>query len=213
MLPQASKVFLARMRVFWKPMFQGRYLLLTNTVTCGGMLALGDWLQQSWVIYKDPNKVRDWKRTGCMFAVGAALGPCMHYWYQWLDRLYAGRAMKTVAKKVLIDQLVGSPTIWFFFFMGMSITEGNTAAEGLEEFKEKFWEFYKADWCVWPPAQMINFYFLPPKFRIVYMNFITLGWDVYISYLKHRGQDKGQSSPVVLESSSVEVLQKALPPP
>lgn len=26
----------------------------------------------------------------------------------------------------------------------MSITEGRTAAEGLEDFKEKFWEFYKA---------------------------------------------------------------------
>lgn len=53
-----------------------------------------------------------------MFAVGTALGPCMHYWYQWLDRLYAGRAMKTVTKKVLIDQLIGSPTIWFGFFIG-----------------------------------------------------------------------------------------------
>lgn len=58
---------------------------------------------------------------GCMFAVGAALGPCMHYWYQWLDRLYAGRAMRTVSKKVLIDQLIGSPTIGFFFFMGEAV--------------------------------------------------------------------------------------------
>lgn len=64
MLPQASKELLARMRFFWKPLFQGRYLLLTNTVTCGGMLALGDCVQQSWEIYKDPSKVRSWKRTG-----------------------------------------------------------------------------------------------------------------------------------------------------
>lgn len=64
MLPQTSKEFLARMRFFWKPLFQGRYLLLTNTVTCGGMLAVGDWIQQSWELYKDPNKVRSWKRTG-----------------------------------------------------------------------------------------------------------------------------------------------------
>lgn len=53
-----------------------------------------------------------------MFAVGIALGPCMHYWYQWLDRLYPGRAMKTVTKKVLIDQLIGSPMIWLGFFIG-----------------------------------------------------------------------------------------------
>lgn len=64
MLPQASKEFLVRIRFFWRPFFQGRYLLLTNTLSAGGMLALGDCLQQSWEIHKDPSRVRNWRRTG-----------------------------------------------------------------------------------------------------------------------------------------------------
>lgn len=64
MLPQAGKEFLVRIRFFWRPLFQGRWLLLTNTVSSGGMLGLGDILQQSWEKHKDPSRVRDWKRTG-----------------------------------------------------------------------------------------------------------------------------------------------------
>lgn len=74
MLPSAGKQFLVRIQFFWRPFFKGRYLLLTNTLSGGGMLGLGDIIQQSWEIHKEPGRVRDWKRTGEM--EGGVLVPC-----------------------------------------------------------------------------------------------------------------------------------------
>lgn len=64
MLAAAGKQFIVRMQFYCRPFFQGRYLLLTNTLSGGGMLALGDLLQQSREIHKEPGRVVDWKRTG-----------------------------------------------------------------------------------------------------------------------------------------------------
>lgn len=52
------------------------------------------------------------------------------------------------------------------------------------------WEFYfllllQMDWCVWPPTQMINFFFVPNHYQVVYVNTVTMLYNVFLSYIKH----------------------------
>ncbi|XP_034529339.1 mpv17-like protein 2 [Notolabrus celidotus] len=196
-------------RFTWRTMFDSRYLMLTNTLSGGGLLALGDSVQQNWEKHKDSRRLYDWKRTGRMFVCGCSMGPPMHWWYTWIDKRFVGTALGTVCKKVLVDQMIASPTMTLMYFVGMDILEGHGVFKGFEEFREKFWEFYKADWCVWPASQMFSFYFISPTYRVMYVNLISLGWDTYMSYIKHR--DDSHPPAVTSDISVVDEQKDALP--
>jgi len=42
------------------------------------------------------------------------------------------------------------------------------------------------NYTVWVPAQFINFGSVPPKFQVLFANFVGLGWNVYLSHMSHR---------------------------
>jgi hypothetical protein len=37
------------------------------------------------------------------------------------------------------------------------------------------------NWCVWPAANLVNFYAVPDRFRVLYTNVVGALWSVYLS--------------------------------
>nr|XP_060610846.1 mpv17-like protein 2 [Anolis sagrei ordinatus] len=179
---------LAALARFYAPLFGGRNLIITNTVSCGVLLGTADIIQQSLERRRNPALKWDADRMLHMFITGCTMGPPLHYWYVLVDKITPGKGMqhiKIVLLKVAIDQAF-APFFGCWYFTTMGLLQGHSLADSLKEFKEKFWDYFIAELTVWPAAQLLNFLFLQPKYRVIFVNMVTLGWNVYLSYLKHR---------------------------
>lgn len=180
---------IATLARFYKPLlFNGRYLIITNTVSCGFLLGTADILQQSLERRQKSTQNWDSARTAHMFITGCSMGPLLHYWYFWIDKIAPAKGVKgikVVIIKVILDQAF-APFFGGWYFLAMGLLQGQSVASSWNEFREKFWDYYLAELSLWPAAQMINFLFLHPRYRVLFVNVVTLGWNVYLSYLKHR---------------------------
>uniref|UniRef100_A0A8C7M8Z6 Uncharacterized protein n=1 Tax=Oncorhynchus kisutch TaxID=8019 RepID=A0A8C7M8Z6_ONCKI len=64
MIPHSSREFLVNITGYWKLFFNSRFLIVTNTVSCGGMLAAGNIIQQTRKKWRVPERACDWAHTG-----------------------------------------------------------------------------------------------------------------------------------------------------
>ncbi|XP_076622769.1 mpv17-like protein 2 [Colletes latitarsis] len=179
------RLILNRIRVIKEQLFSPKYLLCTNVAISISLSAMGDILEQHYEILKGEWNKWSSNRTRNMAVSGMSIGIVCHYWYKYLDARIPGRTINIVLKKVIIDQLVCSPLCITMFFLTLGILEKNSLSELKDEIIRKAYKLYIAEWVVWPPAQIINFYFLPTKYRVLYDNSISLGYDIYTSQVKH----------------------------
>lgn len=170
--------------------FNRKNLFYTNVLLSVTISTLGDLIEQKYELHKGTIDRIDFPRTAHMGFSGATTGVICHHWYNILDKIIIGRSLGMVVKKLLLDQFICSPIIILSFFGTVAIFEENPIENFTDEVKDKFWTLYKAEWVVWPPAQIINFYFLPTRFRVVYDNTISLGYDIYTSQVKHDKSNK-----------------------
>ena len=167
-------------------LFSRKYLLLTNTGICVALGTTGDVMQQRYEILRQRKKEWDLSRTKRICVTNLAFGPVVHYWYILLDAFFPGRKVIVVLKKLLLDQIVFSPINIVMFLVIMGLQEGMTGKEMINDMKDKGKDLLMAEWIVWPPAQMINFFLLPTRFRVLFDNIVSLGYDCYYSYVKFR---------------------------
>ncbi|XP_054286120.1 mpv17-like protein 2 [Macrosteles quadrilineatus] len=178
-----------------------KYLLLTNVGISITLSGVGDILQQHYEIVTDKREKWDGLRTHHMSISGLTVGIICHNWYKVLDKALPGRTLKIVLKKVVIDQIICSPICITAFFLTLGYLENSSWTEVKREIISKGHRLYVAEWIIWPPAQIINFYILPTRFRVLYDNTISLGYDVYTSYVKHDCESEELKENVPEESS------------
>merc|ERR1712113_1269568 len=95
------------------------------------------------------------------------------------------RQIKIVIKKILCDQIIFSPILIVACLLAACIMNGREKENIFQEVTHKGQELYLAEWLLWPPAQFINFYFLPTRYRVLYDNLVSLVYDTYTSHVKH----------------------------
>ncbi|CAB0036464.1 unnamed protein product [Trichogramma brassicae] len=127
----------------------------------------------------------DFVRCRNMTAVGLLQGPFHHYFYAFLEKTLPGKSTVSIFKKTLVDQTIASPTCLGIFFFGLGLMEQKNLNDINGEVKLKLLDTWKVDCMFWPPTQFINFLFVPIQYRVIYINLMTMIYDIFLSYMKY----------------------------
>jgi protein Mpv17 len=162
--------------------------LLTKALTSFTGFTAGDVLAQCF-IEKD-SKGFDAMRTIRMGSFGFLLhGTTGHYFYGMLDSKLPGTKPVTVATKVAIDQTIWNPIFGCMFFGYLNLMEGKSFDTYTNKLKSDLKTAVMGSWAVWVPAHTINFAFVPPAQRLLYINTIQIGYNVFLSFLGNKEID------------------------
>lgn len=165
--------------------FSDKYLLLTNVGISVTLSGVGDVIEQNYEMITKNNDCWNHVRTRNMSVSGFTIGIFCHAWYRYLDKFIPGYSLRIVMKKVVVDQFIASPICISIFFLTLAALEKTSKTELVSEIKDKAWKLYAAEWMIWPPAQFINFYVLPYKYRVLFDNGISLCYDIFTSHVKY----------------------------
>jgi protein Mpv17 len=159
--------------------------LLTKALTSLTGFTAGDILAQSFI--EPGDKPYDMMRTIRLGSFGFLLhGTTGHYFYGFLDSTLPGTAPLTVASKVAIDQTIWNPIFGLMFFGYLNVMEGKSFDDYVAKIKADLKTAVMGSWVVWVPAHTINFAFVPPSQRLLYINTIQIGYNVFLSFLGNK---------------------------
>eukprot|EP00741_Cyanophora_paradoxa_P004544 tig00000808_g4413.t1 len=136
------------------------------------------------------------QRTAMMALVGQCLhGPSIHMWYGFLDGTFPGRTPGAVFKKLLLDQTMYAPAAIATFFTVVAIGQGRGPAYIAQKLRQDMPSAMLANWRLWPAAQTANFFLVPPPFRALFLNTVSLVWAVYLAVQASKVADAPAPAP------------------
>jgi len=171
--------------------------LLTKCLTSLTGFTVGDILAQKFI--EDSDKPFDVMRTVRLGSFGLLFhGTTGHYFYGMLDSKLPGTKPVTVASKVFIDQTIWNPIFGCAFFGYLNMVEGKSWGDYTKKLEADLKTAVMGSWAVWVPAHTINFAFVPPSQRLLYINTIQIGYNIFLSFLGNK-EAEPEPAPAAVE--------------
>ncbi|CAM9169623.1 unnamed protein product [Ascophyllum nodosum] len=178
--------------------------LFVKAMTSFTGFTVGDILAQKFI---SPEEEYDFARTLRLGSFGALVhGPTGHYFYGFLDSKMPGTKPMTVASKVAIDQTIWNPIFGVMFFTYLGLTEGKSFEDIQKKIKNDLATAVMGSWTVWIPAHTINFKFVPTSQRLLYINTIQIGYNIFLSFLGNRKTEEPDVKLSLMPETGVERL-------
>lgn len=156
--------------------------VFTKMWTSGLLNGVGDTLCQS---FFEGDAPFDFKRLCVFTSLGLFLvGPTLHYWYTALSKFFSTPGTRAVLGSVTVDQLLFAPTFCGVFLSTLMILEGQMMTIPAK-LKQDWFNTVVMNWKIWVPAQLINFWLVPPNLRVLCANITAVVWNVYLSFASH----------------------------
>ncbi|EYU27766.1 hypothetical protein ABFS82_13G126600 [Erythranthe guttata] len=154
--------------------------LRTKVITAGVLSAISDIVAQK---LTGIPKLQI-KRLLLKVLFGAAyLGPFGHFFHIALDKFFKGKKdKKTVAKKVVLEQLTSSPwnNMLFMIYYGLVI-EGRPWIHVKSKIKKEYPTVQYTAWSFWPVVGWINHQYVPLQFRVIVHSCIACFWAIFLN--------------------------------
>jgi len=154
--------------------------LITKAMTSLVGWAAGDAIAQIFI----GKGAFDLKRFLTLSAFGVLYhGPSGHYFYNWLDKQIEGKDFKAVFSKVAIDQILWCPLFMIVYFSYLGLIAGDSFSVIGNKINADLLTAIQGSWKVWPFVHLINFRFIQNKHRLLFINSIQIGFNVFLSLI------------------------------
>ncbi|KAE8076076.1 hypothetical protein FH972_014749 [Carpinus fangiana] len=114
------------------------------------------------------------------FAYG---GPFGHFLHKLMDKIFKGKkGNKTVAKKVLLEQLTSSPwnNLFFMMYYGL-VVEGRPWGLVKSKVRKDYPSIQLTAWKFWPIVAWVNYQYMPLQFRVLFHSFVASCWAIFLN--------------------------------
>ncbi|CAM1320923.1 PXMP2 (predicted) [Pycnogonum litorale] len=154
--------------------------IITKSITSSVFSCLGNIIAQVLA-----GKKFSWTSARAFAIFGLLMvGPFFHYLHEFLVKAVPECSQYTSLKRIAIDRLIFTPVFLFVSLYTLNLLQRTPHSVTVKSIRKNFLKIYYDNFRLLSILQWININFIPLKFRVLFGNFMSLLWSIYLAQLK-----------------------------